>query len=184
MALTRLSEGKLVTFDGCTAASNMSAGDLVAINCTTDIAALSTQIYSCGDTVAGVSATALLGCQFIGVLDEDVSAGDTPVRVWTEGVFEFRLASAVTTANCTVGQPLWIDSGNYLTTPGQTGEFCMGTLLSVPEQTTLTATRFTGCPYVRVRINPGALRWATWSSAQGFTGTSMPHWGAYPPVNA
>lgn len=187
MALYRHSEGKLVTLEHCTAASNMAAGDFVALNI---VSAIAPQVYTCGDSVAGVSATALLGNCFAGILDHDVSAGECPVRVWTEGVFEMRLSSATTTGNVRIGQPVWIDSGNYVTTPGQTGEFCMGSLVSVPSQGPTTATMITGCPWVKVKINPGVWRSATWFSPDGFTGTGQgaagsatPHWGSYPPTN-
>src|SRR3990167_8719252 len=101
MPENRLSEGSRVTLANATAASNIDAGTMVAVNTGANT------IYTFAREVTGLSATGGgIGCRFIGVLDDNVSAGQSPIVVWTDGVFEFQLATAISTA-VFVGMPVY-----------------------------------------------------------------------------
>jgi len=89
------SEGKIVLLENVTAASNMIAGTLVG--------ASGTLIYSLTSGTTGFAATATLNYGFIGILDDDISAGDAPISVITEGVFEFGLAGDSTSGGLQPG---------------------------------------------------------------------------------
>jgi len=117
----------LLTLTECTAASNIAAGTPVAL------LTGSNMIYTLGDSTPGFSCTALMGHHFIGITEEDYSAGDSPITVWTEGVFKmYTLAgcSATNTTN-TLCQAVFADSGRvaqvgHATT---TGDAAIGTLV-------------------------------------------------------
>ena len=152
-----ISEGKLVTLDGCTAASNIAAGRMVAVDTGASM------LYTFTSEVAGLTGTGgAHGMRFIGVLDDDVSAGQCPVTVWTEGVFEFTLQSGITTA-ALIGRPVWgavSGTGNLVTTLGTTtGSYPIGSVVGL--------TNGTSGQTVRVKIMPGAFRWGSWNSLTG-----------------
>ena len=167
MGETRTSEGKLVTLEFCTALSNIAAGTPVALITGT------TTIGTLGLTVAGVSATAPLGHQFVGVLDESVSAGQTPITVWTEGVFKFTMSSAATLASIQPGWPVAADSGTVVTTPVVTGDQTIGTLV-----TQYAGWAATGSRTVEVAISPSMWRWDRYvpaNTASAVFGNSTPY---------
>ena len=186
MAENRRSDGVLTTFENCTAISNIPAGTPVAIrNQTSGYAA---DICTLGHDVAALTASDLCGYSFIGVLDEDVSAGECPVTVWTEGVFRFQFASSVATAQCHPGAPVFAESGQTVNihAGGPTGDVAIGSMVNlmwsagavVPGMgAAVTGTRHTGKPYVDVRIKPGVFRWGTVIAAA--TASASP-WGVWP----
>ena len=156
----RISEGKLVYFEKCTAASNISAGRMVATN-----TAVGTIFTFAGETT-GLSGTAgAFGARFIGILDEGVSALQVGMSIWTEGIFDLQLCSGITTA-ATIGHPVYgaiSGSGNLVGTLGTTtGETPIGTVVG--------RTNGTSGEYVRVKIVPGAFNWGALLSS---TGTHM-----------
>lgn len=176
MSENRLSEGILITLEGATCVSNIAAGTPVGICAVTGSTNVVATLGLAGGVVTG---TARIGQGFIGVLDQDVASGEgSRINVWVKGVFEFRLASATTSGMAFPGSPVWADSGTYVVTPGAAHDIPIGTLLSRPEQGALTATQFTGCPYVRVRINPAVWRWTSRISP-GITASSYSA-GIYP----
>lgn len=162
----RKSEGVMVTLERVTALSNLYAGDMVALQTVTG-----RQDSICSlalDATGVISASALIGYHFVGVLDEDFSAGAgltgrQTVNVWTKGVFKFRCDSGITTAAAYIGCPVWAatTSGRniFVTTPGQTADAPIGTLVSRPLQDGPTARSFTGQAWVDVKINPAVWRW-------------------------
>jgi len=138
----------LLTLTECTAASNIPAGTPVAL------LTGSTMIYTLSDSTPGFSCTALMGHHFIGITDEDYSAGDSPVTVWTKGVFKMYVGggnSATNTTN-TLVQAVFADSGRtvqvgHATT---TGDAAIGTLIAPAASG--SASWFT------VKINPAMWR--------------------------
>jgi len=122
----RKSEGKLVTFENVTAASNIVAGAMVAFS--------GTQVYTMSSGTTGYGETGTF-YNFIGVLDEAVTAGQSPITVWTEGVFQFDLASASVSGNLNPGMPVWAtDSGTHgreVGTVGVNGTHSVGTLVGM-----------------------------------------------------
>ena len=158
MSENRVSEGVLVTYEHATAASNIVAGTPVCYS-----SAGSTLIYTLATDTTSQSATNSLAVRFIGILDEDVSAGDSPITVWTEGVFRMITDSDSETAHGYIGAPVWSEDGNTYACHlglGSTGAPPIGTLVSVPSA---AVTRV----YVDVRINPGAYRWTIFVSGIG-----------------
>jgi len=155
MAENRISEGELVTIDHATAASNIAAGRFVAIDTG------SNQIYSCDHESVGFSGSALAGARCLGVLDEDVSAGQCPITVWTKGVFKFRINSGSTfSATAMIGHPVFasVSGGGFrVDHTGTTGDVSLGTVVGLPVGTTEPSGS-----YVRVKINPGAFRWGVY----------------------
>ena len=138
------SEGRIVTLENATAASNIAAGTPVAI------ATAANSVYTLGRTVTGFSGTGQsMGSRFIGVLDEAVSAGQSPINVIAQGVFQFTMSSAITTAY--IGIPVFGDSGQVVEVVGSlTGTLSIGTIVGVP-------TGELSGQVVQVRIHPGAL---------------------------
>lgn len=163
MSEVRYSEGNLVTFENCTAASNIAEGTMVAVN-TSPAAQGSTTIFSLSDNTVGFTSTALMGYHFIGVLDESVSAGQSPITVHTEGVFKMFTNSGTLTANMVVGYPVFAsDPGTVAVgVADSTGDVALGTIVGLCGSGTLA----TGA-YVEVMIRPGAYRWTIWQ--QGIT---------------
>jgi len=165
-----ISEGKLVVFENATAYSNIAAGRMVAI----DSGANNITTLDCG--TAGFSGTGnMLGARFIGVLDDNVSANQSPIAVWTEGVFQFYLEAGITTA-ALIGRPAFAGSGggganvNTLaigTNP--TGQHPIGTFVGVSTMTTTApaATIGSSGTFCRVKITPGAFRWGPRAVATG-----------------
>ena len=152
-----ISEGKLVTLEGCTAASNIAAGRMVAVDTGASM------IYSFDSEVAGLTGTGgAHGVRFIGILDDSVSAGQSPVTVWTEGVFDLQLQSAISTA-ALIGRPVWgavSGGGALVTTLGTTtGSYPIGSVVGL--------TNGTSGEYVRVKIKPAAFRWGPYLSLTG-----------------
>ena len=140
MPETKKSEGLLVTLNA-TAASNMAAGDMAGLS--------GTLVYSVSS--ATLALTAVIGHSFIGILDRDVSAGDSPIYVWTQGVFDIPLASGARSANLYPGFPVWCDGSGYVTTPGLNGDAAIGTMVNVRG----ASWGSTGAnAYVSVKINP------------------------------
>ena len=157
-----ISEGKLVTLENCTAASNISAGRMVGV------ATGASMVYTFANETTGMESTGgAHGMRFIGILDDDVSAGQCPVTVWTEGVFDLQLQSAISTA-ALIGRPVWgavSGTGNLVTTLGTTtGSYPIGSVVGL--------TNGTSGEYVRVKIKPGAFRWGSWNSVTGLTNGS------------
>lgn len=139
------SEGNLVTLEGVSAVSNIAAGTPVGLATATN------HIHTFGLTVAGQEGTGQsFGSRFIGILDEDVSAGQTPINVLTKGIFQLTMSSAITTSY--VGEPVFGDSGAVVAVVGNTtGSLSIGTVVGVP------AGELSG-QVVQVRIHPGALQ--------------------------
>lgn len=161
-----ISEGIVIALDNATAASNIAAGRMVAVNTG------ASTIYSYDRETAGLSGTGGgFGMRFIGVLDEAVSAGQCPVVVWTEGVFEFVLQSAITTA-ALIGRPVFgaASGGGALVTTlcgaGHTGTLPVGSVVGV-NNNGAAGTYGTSGSTVKVKINPGALRWGGFAAATG-----------------
>ena len=158
-------EGTLVTIT-VTAASNMSAGDLVAIS--------GTMAYSLSS--ATINNTAVLGYTFVGVLDENISAGQCPITVWTNGVYPIPIASGAADANIMPNQPVWTDGSGHVTTPGPNGDAAIGTLVGISNNTWGS----TGGAVVNalVKIQPMMFEWSVASPAN-VTATG-PIAGAFP----
>lgn len=166
MAEQRKSEGLLVTLEAVTAASNMAAGTLVALS--------GTLAYTHSSATTGFGATATMGYNFVGILDETVSAGQSPITVWTDGVFKLPLNSASTSGNIYAGLPVWTVSGTEVGTPGSNGAMSIGTLVGI-EGATWGAT---GAGYVYVKIRPGAVNWTIAATAALSSTAPLP--GAFP----
>jgi hypothetical protein len=149
----RVGEGKLVTYERCTAASNIAAGTPLGILTASDT------IYTLGKDPVGFTCTGTLGYHFIGIAAEDYSAGACPITVFTEGVFRLRADSGAATADCYPGWPVWADSGMVVTVgTGNTSDACIGTLVSRPAE-------ISGA-WIDVRINPAIYRWCKWVGTQ------------------
>jgi hypothetical protein len=166
MAENRKSSGRLVTLSYCTALSNIPAGTPVA--CLTG----NNVITTLGRTVTGMSATAGLGHHFIGILDANVSAGQSPISVWTEGVFELTASSAWTTAY--IGDAVFPDSGKVCIQAAAavtTGDSPIGSYIpyGTGERSGTT---------ILVRINPMIWRHNTFghvaNSTSGIQGGAIP----------
>jgi len=181
MSEVRYSEGNLVTFEDCTAYSNISAGEMVCLG-TAAAAGGGTNIFTLGHAVAGLSASALLGYHFIGVLDEDISAGQSPVTVHTNGIFKMVTSSGNLTANMVIGYPAYAGSGNIVTigVGHATGDVPIGSLVGLCGSGTLA----TGA-YVDIMIRPGAYRWTIWQQAiTAATSATSPDALCYPKQGA
>jgi hypothetical protein len=158
----RIGDGILLTFESCTAFSNIPAGTPVAIG--TGLAT-GHSIYTLGNAVAGMGETGanVGGAHFIGITDKDYSAGESPVSVWTEGVFRMYTSSSTVKANLQIGFPVWQLSGTrvVLGVPPatHTGDVPIGTLVGICGASGNTTGR-----YVEVLIRPGAYRWTIYGS--------------------
>ncbi len=154
----------LLTLYQCTAASNIPAGTPLAIGSAT------TTVYTLGATVTGFGDTGLLGYHFIGIADKDYSANESPITVWTKGVFKFLMVSAgVSATNTMCGVPIFASSGTIaiMSRPAlHTGDVAIGTVVSVGANATGSSTWFLG------KINPGRWRWTI--ENQGVTASANP----------
>jgi hypothetical protein len=135
-------------------------------------------VYSLDRESAGFSGSAKAGMRFIGILDEDVSAGDSPITVWTQGVFRLRLASSsAMTGSAIVGKPVWTcnsGGGEIVDVTGVTGDFPIGNIVG------WDGTAEPSGDYIDVRINPGAYRWGVYGVQ---TATAGMYFGAvWPPL--
>jgi hypothetical protein len=173
MADNRLSEGRMISLAGATAASSIVAGTLVATNTGGN------SIYSyCKETV-GLSGTGgAIGIRFIGILDDNVSAGQNPVNVWVEGVFALQFASSISTAY--IGQPVYScisGAGMLISNSGTTGEIPLGTIVG------LGRGELSG-QYVHVKITPGAFNWGCFGRVDAIaTADAVLEFGnLFPPV--
>ncbi len=165
MAWNKISEGSKVTWEGCTALSNIPAGTPLGLAGAVSGGALVTQIGTLGSTVAGMSATNYLGNAFIGVADYDISANDSPVTVDTEGVFKFLVSSASIDASLFIGHPVWADSGQTVIIDevgNATGDVSIGTIVGFSTATFTTGN--TSALYCFVKIKPAVYRWTIFNS--------------------
>jgi len=165
MSWNKISEGSIVTWEGCTALSNIPAGTPLSLVGAVSGGPTVTQIGTLGDTVAGVSATNYLGNSFIGVADYNISANGSPVTVFTEGVFKFIIASASLDASMIIGHPVWAHSGQSVLineTANGTGDASIGTIVGFTTAT--VATGGAGYNYVYVKIKPAIYRWTIMNS--------------------
>ena len=145
MASNYRGDGNLITLTNCTAFSALNAGVLVCL-CTTGSNA--NNLYTLGNAVAGQSATALMGYQFVGVLDQDIAAGAANPTVRTNGVFVLTLSSGSVSGDIIPGAPVWADSGNIVVTPAaNTGDAAIGSIVG------MATWGVTGAD-VDVKINP------------------------------
>lgn len=164
MAENRKSEGRLVTLF-LTAASNIDAGALVGVS--------GLLAYNLSSGTTGLGNTATLGYNFIGISDDDISAGQCPITVWVEGVFTIPLSSASTSGLLTPGNPVWASSGTLAAQftntnamaihPGNTGDAPIGSLVGARQNT--------AAGFVDVKINPARWRWSVLGNG-GTTATS------------
>ena len=168
MSETKIQEGMLLTLK-VTAASNMSAGDMVGIS--------GTIAYSLGS--ATINNTAVLGYTFAGILDEDISAAQCPINVWTQGIFRMKLASGATDANIIPGNPVWTDGSGYVTTPGPDGDAAIGVLVGV-QNAAWSTTGGGVTKRVYVKISPMQYKWSIAMAGVSATG---PIAGAYPALS-
>lgn len=168
MSEQRKSEGHLVTFENCTAASNIAAGAMLGISGTT--------IYSL--TSATINTTATLGYSFIGINDDNISANQSPVTVWADGVFKLPLATASVSGNLYPGLPVWSDGSGAMITPGPEGDAAVGTLVGILGGTWGA----TGAGYVFVKIRPMAYNWTIAATAALSSTAPLP--GAFPELAA
>lgn len=174
MSENRKSEGRIVTLENSTAAVNMSAGSMVAVLTGTQ------EIYPCDRETAGLSSTANVGMHFVGILDDSVSALESPINIWTEGVFKIQLASSIATA-AFVGMPVFACNsgcGTLIETSGATGDYPIGTVVGA------SAGGGTSGQYVQVKIYPGAYRWSIYGRANAIaTADAVLELGSiWPPV--
>jgi len=169
MAENRRSEGQLVTLY-VTALSNIANGTPIAVGSGSAGATTNTGLaFTLGRSTTGFSSTAQPGYHFVGVLDEDISAGDCPISVWTKGVFEFTSTTDTTTAAYCVGNPVFADSGTHVMMgAAQTCDAAIGSLVSWNKTVTGVKTL--------VKINPARWRWTYFESARAAnpTGTASP----------
>jgi hypothetical protein len=120
-------------------------------------------IYTLGNATTGLLFTGGVGYYFIGIADQDLSAGQTPVTVWVEGVFELTASSAWTTAY--IGDAIMPDSGKVVdnTRVGLvSGNACIGSY--IPAGSGERSGRS-----VLVKINPGVWRWMTYSQTSSLS---------------
>jgi len=165
MAENRRSEGRLVTLQFCTAASNIPAGTPLAVASATSL------VYTLGLSTTGFGMTAGMGSYFVGISDEDLSAGDSPVTVWVEGVFELTASSAWTTAY--VGAAVMADSGRVCTVGAlMSGQAPIGSYIKA--NATVEASGRT----ILVKIRPAVWNWSTYNVqsnlTSGLQGTTFP----------
>jgi hypothetical protein len=145
---TLRSEGKIITLNFCTAASNFAAGTLLAC------ASASSTLYTLGLDTTGFGMTAGQGHYFIGITDQAYSAGAPRMNIWVEGVFEMTASSAWTTAY--IGDAVFADSGSkVLNVAVTTGDCPIGSYIPAGAGERSGAT-------VLVRINPMVWRWNTY----------------------
>ncbi len=161
MSENRRSEGRLVTLQFCTAASNIPAGTPLAVMSATSL------IYTLGLSTTGFGATAGIGSYFAGISDEDLSAGDSPVTLWVEGVFELTAASAWSTAY--VGDAVMPDSGRVCVVVGVTGTPPIGSYIPAGTGERSGTT-------ILVKIKPAIWEWDTYGLAN-ISGTGGSHDG-------
>lgn len=162
MSENRRSEGTLVTLMFCTAASNIPAGTPLACGSATSL------VYTLGLTTTGFGMTGNIGGYFIGISDQDLSAGQSPITVWTEGVFELTASSAWTTAY--IADAVSPDSGKVCTVTHVTGTRPLGSY--IPAGTGERSGRT-----ILVKINPAVWDWNTLGLAN-ISGTGGSHDGA------
>jgi len=169
-----VSEGRLVKLENATAASNIAAGAQVAVNTAANT------VYSFSRDTTGLATAGSFGARFLGVLDEDVSAGQDNFSIWTHGVFTWQIASGQTSVDGFVGVPVFGEAsgGGFLVTTltgglNITGSLPIGTIVGQQYQ----GAAGSGC-WVLVKINPGAFRWGGFSAATG-TGQG----DCFPPIN-
>ena len=110
----------------------------------------------------------IMGYHFVGITDENYSAGDCPVTVWTKGVF--RLQSTVdenSATNLHAGHPVFADSGMVVNIgrASVTGDIAIGSIVSRPISGTST--------WLDVKINPAMFRWSVFAGA-GPTASANP----------
>ena len=165
----RKSEGRLVTLENVTAASNIVAGAMVATS--------GTLVYTMSSGTTGYGETGTF-YKFIGVLDEAVSAGQCPITVWTESVFSFDLDPVSNSGTLLPGNPVWCsDSGTHgrmVINTGVDGAHCVGTLVSMATWGSTASTP------VQVKINTDI--WTIAASA-AITATA-PNAGGFPALAA
>ncbi len=160
----------LVTLDHCTAFSNIVAGTPLVIDSSGGVA--SCNIFSMGNTtgMTDTQATALLGSHFIGVLAADVSAGDCPVSLWTEGVFQFLTLSSTVSSKVAPGWAVFAaPTGDFANSAlqvsigtGLVHDAAIGTLVNnIASEVTAVG----GKP-CHVKINPAVWRWTTWVGSE------------------
>jgi len=169
-----MSEGELVTLIRATAASNIAAGSMVAVDTG------SNHIFSLDHESTGLSGSARASAKFIGVLDETITEGQSPITVWTQGVFKYRLNTASTlTGSAAIGKPVYASvsgGGNLVDYTATTGEIAVGTIVGY----NLNGIELS-CTYVRVKINPALFRWGIYGYAGSGSGTA--YFGhVYPPL--
>lgn len=157
------SEGIRVTLENVTAASNIAAGQLVGVSGHT--------VYTLDSGTTGLGNTATLGYRFIGILDDAVSGGESPVTVITDGVFELQLSSGAISGNLYCGLPVGWESGR-VHTPGAQGDASIGTLVG------MSTWGSTAVGYVQVKIRPMALNMTIFAAAALSATAPLP--GAFP----
>ena len=173
----RYSDGVLVTFENCTAISNIAAGELLAIS-TAPAAGGGTKISSFSNNTAGFSSTALMGYHFIGIADKSYSANESPVTVLTQGIFEMVTNSGNLTANMVIGYPVFGSDPSCVSVgvANATGDVAIGSLVGLCGSGTLA----TGAR-VQVMIRPGAYRWTIQQDAiTAATSATAPEALCYP----
>jgi len=167
MSENRRSEGKLVTLQFCTAASNIPAGTPLACGSATST------IWTLGMTTTGFGMTGSIGSYFVGISDQDISAGQGNIVVWTEGVFELTASSAWTTAY--LGDAVMADSGKVVSVGAiatSSGVAPIGSYIPAGTGERSGTT-------VLVRIKPVIWRWSTYNvqsnaTSGGICGDSFP----------
>jgi len=170
-----LGEGTLVCIE-LTAGSNIAVGTPVCVNTGSNTSV--PQVYSIGAGVAGVSASTTMGMRCIGVLADNVSAGDCPCMVYTEGIFRFQMSTASLQARISPGVPVFPDSGIVVITPGSeastsgsSGQGSLGVIVG------MSGAGATGGNWVDVKLNPGAYRWTVYSAVVSATNSLGLTWG-------
>lgn len=175
MAENRMSEGELVTLVGATAASNIAAG------CMVGIATGGNAVFSLDRESVGLTNSARAGGTFIGVLDETVVEGQSPITVWTQGVFKFRLNSETTmTGSAAIGKPVFAQTsggGALVDYTGTTGDQAVGTVVGYDLGIEIS------CGYVRIKISPASFNWGCFGIAQAGASSGTGYEGhVYPPL--
>jgi len=148
------------------AASNIDAGTMVAVLSGTAAGAVN-KLFTLGDATTGFGNTGILGHSFIGVLEKSVSANESPITVFTEGVYRFLTdADWSSTAN-NIGHAVGISSGKTIVGYAgvETGEAFIGTLVK-PAPAPLSA------QYVDVKIKPAVWRWTVHAPADSTASAS------------
>ena len=162
MPENKRSEGMLVTLEGAWAASNIVAGTPV------QGASATNAIYTLGDNTTGAG-TGHNAERFLGILDEDVSASQTPITVWTKGVVRMILNADMSATDIHNGNPVFANSGLIVNSRKalKTGYAAIGTIVG-----RISATVSSG-GYINVKINPGSYRWM-YSIPADLTASCMP----------